>query len=87
MGDFKQKYSGYQAGTEEDRKAEKARLEAKAKARAEQNANGGVTNDVFAATNEEFRAACSKAGVQATARQAGKYRRKVGQAYEAHVKG
>lgn len=87
MNEKKLRYTGFNAIGEEKAKAEKARLLAKAEARAKQNANGGVTNDVFAATNDEFKAACEKAGVPATARQAGKFRRKAGRAYEAHIKG
>lgn len=42
-------------------------------------------NSGFALTNQQFRAACEKAGVEPTRRQASKYRRKTGKAYAAHV--
>ena len=40
-----------------------------------------VQNNVFAATNEEFKKACSASGAAPTATQASKYRRKKGLAY------
>lgn len=44
-----------------------------------------MTNREFASTDTQFREACSKAGVDATKRQAGKWRRQTGRAYkEAH---
>lgn len=42
-----------------------------------------VTNKEFAENNAEFRAACDRAGVQPTKRQAARYRQKRGQAYSA----
>ena len=44
---------------------------------------GDVFNREFAKTDEQFKAACEKAGVQPTPRQASKYRRKMGRAYNA----
>lgn len=40
-----------------------------------------VTNDKFAKEDSAFQAACSKAGVDATSRQASKWRNKKGKAY------
>jgi hypothetical protein len=42
-----------------------------------------VDNATFAATNQQFKDACSKAGVQNTKRQASKFRRKFGAAFKA----
>ncbi len=42
-----------------------------------------VTNRMFARDNEKFKAACDKAGVEPTGRQASKYRNKKGRAYKA----
>lgn len=42
-----------------------------------------VTNHEFAARDEQFKAACGKANVKPTARQASKYRMKMGSAYKA----
>lgn len=41
------------------------------------------TNKIFAKNNTKFQADCNKAGVDATARQASKYRNKKGRAYKA----
>lgn len=43
--------------------------------------SGYVTNTEFAAQNDWFKAACEKAGIPATKRQASKWRRKFGTAY------
>lgn len=43
--------------------------------------SGYVTNTEFAAQNDSFKAACEKAGIPATKRQASKWRRKFGTAY------
>ena len=43
--------------------------------------SGYVTNAEFAAQNDGFKAACEKAGIPATKRQASKWRRKFGTAY------
>lgn len=43
--------------------------------------SGYVTNTEFAAQNDDFKAACEKAGIPATKRQASKWRRKFGMAY------
>lgn len=82
MSDFKKKYAGFDQFTTDTIKAERERQTRVQEARAKQNANGGLTNEVFAATNPEFREACEKAGIQPTGRQAGKFRRKVGKAYK-----
>lgn len=57
-------------------------------ARAEKNAaaRGEETNDLFVHRNPEFKAACEKAGIPATSRQAGKWRRKEGLAYQTMTK-
>ena len=41
----------------------------------------GMSHRHFAETNKEFQAACAKAGVQPSRRQAAKWRRKEGSAY------
>lgn len=41
-----------------------------------------VTNKEFAANDTKFKAACEKASVEATARQASKYRNEKGSAYK-----
>jgi len=41
-----------------------------------------MVNSVFAYRNEDFRKACAKAGIEPTARQAGKYRRRTGLAWK-----
>lgn len=43
----------------------------------------GITAKEFSKTNQEFKDACEKAGVQVTKRQASKFLRKFGRAYEA----
>lgn len=43
--------------------------------------SGYVTNTEFAAKNDGLKAACEKAGIPATKRQASKWRRKFGTAY------
>ena len=43
--------------------------------------SGYVTNTEFATQNDGFKAACEKASVPATKRQASKWRRKFGTAY------
>jgi len=40
-----------------------------------------MVNFEFARTDEAFREACAKAGIEPTARQAGKYRRRTGLAW------
>lgn len=40
-----------------------------------------ITNEKFAKENMEFQSACDKAGVKPTARQASKWRNKIGLAY------
>ncbi len=40
------------------------------------------TNNEFAKNNKQFIAACEKAGIQPTGRQAGKWRRQKGAAYK-----
>lgn len=41
-----------------------------------------LTNQQFADSNEEFRQACERAGIQPTKRQASKFKLKFGRAYE-----
>ena len=41
-----------------------------------------MTNREFAATNEEFREACERAGIAPTQRQASKFRLRDGKAYQ-----
>lgn len=48
---------------------------------------GYVTNKMFAASDENFRACCAEAGVEPTARQASKFRSRKGQAWKAHKSG
>ena len=43
---------------------------------------GGVTNKMFAAQDQGFRAKCDEAGVQPTSRQASKYRNGKGTAFK-----
>ena len=45
-----------------------------------------MTNKEFAAQDQKFRAACSAAGVEPTARQASKYRNNQGLAYQSKGK-
>lgn len=44
-----------------------------------------VTHRAFAKVDLEFQVACENAGIQPTARQASKWRRRIGKAYTAHV--
>jgi hypothetical protein len=74
-------YSGFRALSEEKAKSEKARIEAKQNA-AIKNADGRPTFSFFAAHDEAFIAACQKAGIPATARQASKWFRQRGLAYQ-----
>jgi hypothetical protein len=76
----KKGYAGYKMVSEETIKKERARQAQRAEA-AEKNAAGRQTNAYFAANDEGFKAACEKAGVPATARQASKWFRKRGLAY------
>ena len=46
-----------------------------------------VTNRAFAEADDTFRAACKKVGIEATRRQASKWRRKLGAAYKAKANG
>lgn len=77
-------YKGKKFFTDEVVKRERERQRKRDEARAAKNADGLMTNASFAATNEEFRNACEQAGIKPTARQASKYRRKLGLAYEAN---
>ena len=78
--DMKAKYQGHKLAGDnaEQRKREDMRRD-----RAEKNAAGRQTNDVFASSDTEFREACDKAGVQPTARQASKFRHGYGLAARA----
>jgi hypothetical protein len=82
--DKKPKYQGWKLLNEDGVKNERARQAARKEA-AIKNANGRPTNAAFAAQNDEFKAACQEAGVEATARQASKYLRKRGRAWAAHL--
>lgn len=58
------------------------------KKRAKKNAPENViSNEVFATTDTEFQDACTKAGIPATARQAGKWRNGYGKALQAVGRG
>lgn len=83
---MKPKYGGFRLTTDEGEKAEKARQAAKKDA-ASKNAAGRPTFAYFATHDEVFRAACDAAGIQPTARQASKWHRQRGRAYEAHLRG
>jgi hypothetical protein len=74
-------YTGYKALSAEKEKSERARIQAKKDA-AIKNADGRPTFAYFAAHDEAFIAACTKAGIPATTRQASKWFRKRGKAYE-----
>jgi Tfp pilus assembly protein PilE len=78
---MKPKYQGYDQYNEEKRKAAKAKLASKREA-AEKNAEGRTTNAYFASHDTEFMEACERAGVPNTPRQASKYQRKRGLAYQ-----
>lgn len=75
-------YQGWTAVSGDGLKAEQTRQEMKRTA-ATKNAEGRQTNAVFAAENDEFKNACVEASCEATPRQASKYRRKRGLAYNA----
>lgn len=72
--DTKNKYQGYKAfgDTQEAREA-----------RAKKNAAGNQTNEVTAVSDGEFKAACEKASVNPTSRQASKFRNGYGLAARA----
>lgn len=76
----KKGYKGYKLVSDENIKKERERQE-KRKEAAAKNAAGRPTNAYFASHDEAFKAACEKAGVPATARQASKWFRKRGLAY------
>jgi len=80
MAKEKKGYKGYKLYTEETVKKERERQN-KRRENAEKNAAGRMTNASFASSDESFKAACEKAGVPATARQASKWFRKRGLAY------
>ena len=73
-------YTGYKALSAEREKAERQRIQAK-KDRAIKNADGRPTFAYFASHDEGFVAACGRAGIPATARQASKWFRQRGLAY------
>ncbi|MEI7826121.1 MAG: hypothetical protein WCI01_12530 [Chlorobiaceae bacterium] len=83
FGEKKKKaaYTGYRSLSEEKSKAEKSRIQAKKDA-VTKNADGKPTFAYFAAHDEGFVAACQKAGIPATARQASKWFRQRGLAYK-----
>lgn len=76
------KYKGWASLSDERAKQEKERINKRREA-AVKNAAGRMTNASFAATDEGFKNACQRAGVEPTARQASKWFRKMGRAYEA----
>lgn len=76
----KKGYKGYKMASDETIKKERDRQEKRREA-AVKNAAGRPTNAFFAAHDEAFKAACEKARVPATARQASKWFRKRGLAY------
>jgi len=78
----KKLYQGWTNLTGDGLKAEQARQIMK-RDTAAKNAEGRQTNAVYASENEEFKAACIAASCEATPRQASKYRRKRGVAYNA----
>ena len=83
--EFKEKkkagYTGYKALSVEKEKSERARIQAK-KDKTIKNADGKPTFAFFAAHDEGFINACQKAGIPATARQASKWSRQRGLAYQ-----
>jgi len=74
-------YTGYKALSAEKEKSERARISAKQE-KAIKNADGKPTFAFFAAHDEAFIAACGKAGIPATTRQASKWFRQRGKAYQ-----
>ena len=71
-------------GTSWRRKSPQYRADAlKAAKAASRITQKGQSNAEYAKTNEAFRAACEKAGVDPTPRQASKYRNGIGAAYNA----
>ena len=84
MSTFEKKkpsYTGYKAISAEREKAERQRIQAKKDA-ATKNADGRPTFAYFAAHDQQFIDACQKAGIPATARQASKWFRQRGLAYQ-----
>lgn len=75
------KYKGYDFMNDERKKAERARQEQRRDA-ATKNAAGRPTFAFFATHDEEFQAACARAGIPPTARQASKWHRKRGLAWQ-----
>lgn len=75
--DAKQKgYQGYRLSTDES----SAKELKKRRERAEKNAQGKQSNAVFSVSDTEFVAACQKADVKPTTRQASKFRNGYGRA-------
>lgn len=77
----KNRYKGPTLLSGDKLKAEKERQAQKREAAAK-NAAGRPTFAYIAEHDEDFRAACERAGIPATARQASKYARKRGLAYQ-----
>jgi hypothetical protein len=77
----KPSYTGYKALSAEKEKSERTRIQGKKDA-AIKNADGHPTFAFFAAHDEAFIAACTKAGIPATTRQASKWFRQRGLAYQ-----
>jgi hypothetical protein len=67
----KKGYQGYKLGSDSKQTRDEVR---RRQERAEKNSLSMKSNEMFALENPEFKAACEKAGVNATARQASKFR-------------
>jgi hypothetical protein len=52
---------------------------------AEKNSGGQQTNAVFSVQDDDFKAACKRAGIPTTTRQASKYRNKYGKAWRSRA--
>lgn len=75
----KKKYQGYRLIDGDAVKSEQTRQDMN---RAKKNADGRQTNDFFAKHDPVFMEACTRAKTENTARQASKYLRKRGKAYD-----
>jgi len=76
----KKGYQGYKLGNDSKQTRDEVRRRLE---RAEKNANSMKTNEMFALEDANFKAACDKAGTNATARQASKFRNGYGLAARA----
>jgi transposase len=77
-------YKGWALLTGDDAKVEHEKIRARREAADKNRTAAGrvMTNASFAATDEEFKKACEKAGIPPSARQASKWFRKAGLAYQ-----